>query len=135
MDEPERKCRGPFHWLAGKSRRFRIVVAIAAPLLYVASFGPACWWLSDVGVKRNGRREWSVFYIAPDFYWPIGWLAENCPEPMPAAIRWYATLGVDWVFVPTDWSNRKCVELWGQSPPVSVVTPSHRPTPRSTKRR
>ncbi len=43
---PPRHC-GPLFWLAGRSRLFWIV-AIAAPALYIASFGPACWISSRV---------------------------------------------------------------------------------------
>jgi len=39
---------------------------LGMPVLYVASFGPACWWFSP--------------QVAPQFYWPIGWLAANDPR-------------------------------------------------------
>src|SRR5262249_1088995 len=40
MEQPERKRRGPLTWLAGRSRRFWIITAIALPLLYVLGSGP-----------------------------------------------------------------------------------------------
>ena len=45
MNQPARKRRGPITLLY-ESRRFRrtiILSAVLLPVLYVASFGPACW--------------------------------------------------------------------------------------------
>lgn len=44
MEDPERKRRGPLGWLAGRSRGFWIAAVVLAPVLYVGSFGPACWY-------------------------------------------------------------------------------------------
>jgi hypothetical protein len=41
------KPRGPLLWLAGRSQWFWIGVALL-PILYVVSFGPACWISSRV---------------------------------------------------------------------------------------
>lgn len=38
---------GPLLWLAGRSRRFW-VLATTLPMLYLASFGPACWISSSI---------------------------------------------------------------------------------------
>ncbi|MBI3866874.1 MAG: hypothetical protein HY290_33760 [Planctomycetia bacterium] len=43
---PPRHC-GPLHWLADRSRRFWII-SMTLPMLYGASFGPACWISSRV---------------------------------------------------------------------------------------
>src|SRR5262245_28459002 len=58
MDERPTKRRGPMTWLAGRSRRFRIGLAML-PVLYVASFGPACWISSRL--QPSGRFVSSAY--------------------------------------------------------------------------
>src|SRR5262245_40625996 len=65
---------------------------IGLPVMYVVSFGPACWWLSEpvtlnfVAVKV--RR-------APTIYSPIGRLVRILgPGRISNAIHWYATVGI-----------------------------------------
>ena len=67
-----------------------LVACVSMPVLYVASFGPACWWFTD-------RTD----PVAPQAYWPIGWLALNCPEPVGDIAWWYALMGTNAVVVPT----------------------------------
>jgi hypothetical protein len=69
------------------------VVLVGYPL----SFGPACWWFSDSELDGG-----VVVNIASNGYWPIGWLAQNCPESLSEAINWYATLRSYWVHVPVN---------------------------------
>src|SRR6188768_2856710 len=57
---------------------------IGLPVLYVASFGPACWLHSRTGGDRG------IFFQSA--YWPIGWAARH--SPMEDFIRAYATLGM-----------------------------------------
>jgi len=84
-----------------------VVVLVGYPL----SFGPACWWFSTVAMP-NPIRYASLTTIhykyAPRFYWPIGWLAVNGPNPIRRAIRWYAKIGIERIFLPVD-SNG---EIW-----------------------
>lgn len=49
---------------------------LAIPVLYLLSFGPACWLLSP---------------RVPRMYWPIGWLALHS-KSSARIIVWYATL-------------------------------------------
>jgi hypothetical protein len=63
MDDRPKKRRGPLLWLAAKSWRFWIVVVLA-PLLYVASFGPACWITSHAGIDGY----WLFCVYAPFIY-------------------------------------------------------------------
>ena len=74
-----------------------VVAVVALVVAYPLSFGPACWWLKDSELD-NGV----VVNIAPNVYWPIGWLAENGPESLSDAINWYATLKIYWVHVPVN---------------------------------
>jgi len=64
---------------------------IGLPVLYVASFGPVCWWI-----------EQPYYDSVVPFYWPIGRTAKNGPEFLQIAINWYATLGIEAVSVNTD---------------------------------
>src|SRR5262249_37009850 len=62
-------------------------IALVAALLYVVSFGPACWWASTPG--QNAAMDAD----APAIYIPIGWIYRNAGESgwICTAIRWYAT--------------------------------------------
>jgi hypothetical protein len=52
-----------------------VAMLIGLPLLYVASFGPACWicW----------RRQWESPTLSVA-YAPIIWLMQNGPDPVRA---------------------------------------------------
>lgn len=84
---------------------FWATVAVVGALAYPISFGPACWWFSP--------RNIDYFSLPPagalKIYWPIGWLIEHGPKPMTRAIRWYALLRIDFVWVQVspsgDWKS------------------------------
>jgi hypothetical protein len=59
------------------------VVVILLPLLYVLSFGPACWITSRT--ERGGA-------LMPVIYRPITWRLSG-PQPVRDAIHWYASIG------------------------------------------
>ena len=63
-----------------------VALLIGLPVVYIASFGPACWWLSR-DVTSGGYRR------APAVYLPFGWAARRGPEPIQKVIAWYATRG------------------------------------------
>jgi hypothetical protein len=67
--------------------KWTLATLIGPPMLYVASFGPACWWLSSLP-----NHQGSDMCFAPRFYLPIGWAARNGPYPIKAALSWYARL-------------------------------------------
>lgn len=79
---------------------------IGTPMLYVASFGPVCWWFTDRELDGG-----EVVNIAPSLYWPIGWLAGDGPEPLSSAINWYGTIWIYWVHVPTDLDGDRWIVL------------------------
>ena len=65
-------------------------------VLYVASFGPACWWM--------GNRSERLVVISR-IYGPIGWTAVHAWTPIRLLIRWYARAGLApnlRIAVPTD---------------------------------
>src|SRR5438552_10005644 len=59
-------------------------VVVVLPVLYVASFGPACY----ISHRYLPVHPWFC-----RLYWPVGWVAVNSPEPINAAIRRYAMIG------------------------------------------
>jgi hypothetical protein len=64
--------------------KWTLVAALAGlPVLYVASFGPACWISS-----RTDSQTLPVTYL------PIGWIMENSPQPIAMALVDYAHAGM-----------------------------------------
>ena len=65
---------------------------IGLPVLYVASFGPACW-LFNAAMDQGWPVEGSLlqrFLLA--LYAPVLRLEANGPEPIATALEWYASL-------------------------------------------
>ena len=73
MDEPRRKLGWGF-WIA---------VLIGVPLVYVASFGPACWMA--LRTSESVSRSMLLPYI------PLGFAGQAVP-PMGEFLMWYANL-------------------------------------------
>src|SRR5690242_3734333 len=66
---------------------------LGLPVLYVASFGPACWWVSRVQVtQEQGAHKWTIRTV-PRFYRPL--LNEYTPKPICDAFRRYGQIGVN----------------------------------------
>src|SRR5262245_7401247 len=72
MSEPKKSPVWP--WI--------VALLIGLPVLYVASFGPACWIASR-------SENWKI----STFYWPIQSYVPYCPGG-GAALAWYARLCV-----------------------------------------
>jgi hypothetical protein len=66
------------------AKRLAIVIA-CLPILYVLSFGPACFICS---FREIGKRE------IPAAYRPIGWLAVREPTIVGRSIVWYGKIWV-----------------------------------------
>jgi hypothetical protein len=69
--------------------KWMLAVVFSVPVLYVASFGPACWATAE----RNDSNEWNPVMLA---YWPIGcvrWYSYS--GPIVEFLDWWANLGVD----------------------------------------
>jgi len=64
---------------------FWATVVVVASLLYVASFGPACWTTSRFGSLQP------VFKIA---YRPLDWAAWKAPAMFADAIEWWGNVGM-----------------------------------------
>ena len=80
--------------------KWMLAVVVGLPVLYVASFGPACWWFSaeDPPPAPGYPFDWD----APAFYTPIGSIYLDFPLGGRArsTIAWYATLRHPRVTVP-----------------------------------
>jgi hypothetical protein len=61
------------------------VVVVGLPLLYVLSFGPACWITSRCSLPG----DWLFVVYAP-MIWPLN----NGPTFLFDAISWYSLIGV-----------------------------------------
>jgi hypothetical protein len=97
--------------------KWAAAVVVGVPVLYVASFGPSCWWLSKAGqVEEFVSLRYRMAHGA---YWPIGYVAQNGPERVQNVIRWYATLGLRMetvVYLPISANQGKMIALWCSPP-------------------
>jgi hypothetical protein len=74
-------------------------VLVAVPILYVLSFGPACWWFTD-------RSFGYAFRMPSVAYWPMGWTVRHSPKPVSSAVCWYAKVGnSEELLVPAEWGG------------------------------
>ena len=74
-----------------------VAVLIGLPVLYVASFGPACWVTSWT---RQG------YEAVPVVYRPIVWIWNHSPPAVGIALDWYARVGADpeWTWLLDEWA-------------------------------
>jgi hypothetical protein len=82
------------------------VVAVLLPVLYVLSFGPACW------ITQCPPNDYQR--IAPRAYWPIGDFYSSGKRPLAnSVISWYAKLfgNQGLLLVPTDESGEFLIDL------------------------
>ena len=71
-----------------KWAKWTLVTVIGLPVLYVASFGPACWATAE----PNESNEWNSIMLA---YWPIGYVCiHKHSSPVIDFLDWWANLGV-----------------------------------------
>ena len=71
--------------------KWTLAVVIGVPLLYVASFGPACWWFSLSIPWIHGGK----IVPAPAIYSPLSWCVKRIGvRSLRIAFCWYATIGI-----------------------------------------
>ena len=75
-----------------RERWWTLVAVMSMPVLYVASFGPACWWFSNISMLPGGGI--AAYRRVPESYLLMGWVARRGPRPLRDIINWYATLGL-----------------------------------------
>lgn len=118
MDERPTKRRGLLLWLADRTWRFWVVVLVILPALYVASFGPACWWFAkSVRAVPGGPNFGRNAAYLSKFYWPIGWTLERGPLLKPI-LAGYSKMCGDrtGVVVPSEPYGTGGMILWLESP-------------------
>ena len=83
-------------------------------MLYVTSFGPACWILSWRNFRINGEES---------AYAPVIWMWHLEPSRISEVFRWYACLGAadhwTWMQLPRTGSfeNPDVIWLWTDNMP------------------
>lgn len=89
--DSRQKHNWPFWFAAG---------TIALPVLYVASFGPACWL---------GDRQLLPVRLAKSIYRPLALvvMADECGEALHEWLYDYGLLGRP-AFPPEPWTSRGC---------------------------
>jgi hypothetical protein len=77
-----------------------LALCVGLPMLYVASFGPACWWTAPRFYPTIGPAR-----LAPRIYLPLDHIRSRGPKIVGAALNWYATVGNDdqWPVMVRDW--------------------------------
>ena len=73
----------------GRRLSVSLAALAAVPLLYVLSFGPACWLTAQTivgGEVVPSRGMW--------FYWPLGMAASDIESVSSRSARWWITIGV-----------------------------------------
>lgn len=77
-------------------RRSLVALIIVTPLLYLASFGPACWWLSITlrpPTRPPGVKDaYSEYRLPSKVYWPLGWTANKLGSTCFQALHNYGRL-------------------------------------------
>lgn len=79
------------HWA-----KWTLAAVVSLPVLYIASFGPACWLSPARHYPLFGQPQ----RVAPGIYRPLGLLIKHGPSPIADALIWYAEAGADHVLIP-----------------------------------
>jgi hypothetical protein len=95
--------------------KWTLAMVIGVPVLYVASFGPACWILSWTNLRIDGEES---FYAPMIRLWNVG------PSRKSEVLHWYACLGAAegwrWMSSPRAGSfenNPDVIWLWTDNMP------------------
>ena len=92
-----------------KWAKWTLAALVGLPVLYLLSFGPACWWFSRPQPKSCRMVSWiaPTWGCAPQAHWPIGWLAVNSRGRVRDAIFWYATRRGrhERIILPYEWDD------------------------------
>ena|SRR6516164_3779480 len=90
--------RGPLLWLAARSRRFWLCIGLLQ-VLYVLSFGPACWLIWYIGIAPPQPNppmraaDWIGLLYAPCVQ-IVRRAGEHHLTFIELSLSWYAGLGI-----------------------------------------
>jgi len=86
------------------ARRTMASVSIGVPVLYFASFGPACW-IESYRASEIDEGDWGEGFDYLQLYRPIEYIWERAPRPIANLINryCYAYAGPDWEWQPLAW--------------------------------
>jgi hypothetical protein len=78
--------------------KWTLAAVIGLPVLYAASFGPACWWLFPsrkmAAAAGDGKVLAMIRKPVPAIYLPVLWFHQCAPDPVADAIASYAAFGL-----------------------------------------
>jgi hypothetical protein len=77
--------------------KWTLAAVVCTPMLYVASFGPACW----LSPARRYPLLDQPQKVAPRIYQPLGLLIVHGPAPIADALIRYAEAGGGHILIPT----------------------------------
>ncbi len=91
---------------------FWATVVVVVPILYVASFGPACWIIS----RLDAETAW-----IPTVYRPITIIWDSGPSQMGTILESYSAFGCErdwgWIWVNSTDIDGNPVEFWAFAGP------------------
>ena len=98
------------------AKRTLVALVAALPILYLASFGPVCWWVAEtVPEFPGGPRVGNNAAYLPRAYWPIGWATESYPSIRPMIARYSRLFGARTaVLIPIRSTGAEGTILWLQ---------------------
>ncbi len=73
---------------------FWATVVVAVALLYVLSFGPACWLTAQPWHNVINNDGWDMPPRWMQIYRPFGIILNQGASPLRTAVNWWATFGV-----------------------------------------
>ena len=82
----ERKKRAVWPWA--------VALLIGLPVLYMASFGPACWLTAQPAEDGARNDGWDMPPRWMQIYRPFGIILNRGDSPIKTAVSWWATIGV-----------------------------------------
>jgi hypothetical protein len=71
-----------------------VALLIGLPVLYVASFGPACWMTAQPWHNAINNDGYDMPPRWMQIYRPFGMIMNQSASPLKTAVIWWATLGV-----------------------------------------
>lgn len=94
-----------------------LITLFVVPIIYILSFGPACWWFSTTAPASLVASIKAPQRVS-SLYWPIGYVTSRSAQSTGGgglifrAVVWYATLRVPSVTLPADNSGQHWITVF-----------------------